>query len=267
MYKLIAIDLDDTLLNDNLEISPRNRQALSSAVKRGVVVTVATGRMFRSALPFALDLGIEVPIITYQGAIVKNARSGEVLVNRPVPLELARQVLEEGYRAGVHMNVYFNDALYVDSITAEAEGYAKLAGVEMIAVGNLIEFLQEEPTKILYIADPSRLDRLKGPMQDRFGENLYITKSKPNYLEFLHPRATKKYALEELAARFGVVQAEIMAFGDSYNDLEMIEYAGLGVAMGNAPDDIKAKADYVTVTNNEDGVAVVIEKFVLKTNS
>ena len=267
MYKLIAIDLDDTLLDDNLEISPRNRQALSSVVKRGVMVTVATGRMFRSALPYALELGIEVPIITYQGAFVKNARSGEVVVNRPVPLELARQVLEEGYRAGIPMNVYINDALYVDSITAETEGYAKMAGVDMAAVGNLIDFLQEEPTKILYMADPSRLDRLKGPKQDRFGEYLYITKSKPNYLEFLHPKATKKHALEELAARFGVVQAETMAFGDSYNDLEMIEYAGLGVAMGNAPDDIKKKAGYVTVTNNEDGVAAVIEKFVLNAES
>ncbi|PKM47325.1 MAG: Cof-type HAD-IIB family hydrolase [Firmicutes bacterium HGW-Firmicutes-8] len=262
-FKLIAVDLDDTLLDDDLRVSLRTRQALKKAAEKGMIVTIATGRMYRSALPMALDLNIGGPIITYQGALVKNSCSGEVLVDRPVPLDLARIVLAEGYKAGVHMNVYLNDTLLIDSITPEGAGYAKLAQVEMVPVGSLLEFLKNDPTKVLYIADPSLLDRLKGELQKKFAQSLYITKSKPNYLEFMHPQATKGRALKALVERCGIARDETMAFGDSYNDLDMIEFAGMGVAMGNAPEDVKKKADYVTSTNNDDGVAEVIEKYVL----
>ncbi len=262
-FRLIAVDLDDTLLDDDLHVSPRTRQALAKAVELGSLVTIATGRMYRSALPLALDLGIEVPIITYQGALVKSARSGEVLMDRPVPLDLAGKVLTEGYRAGVHMNLYLNDTLYVDDITPEGTGYAELAGVKMHPVGNLVEFMKNDPNKILYIAAPDLLDRLKDELQKKFGKSMFITKSKQNYLEFMHPHATKGQALQALAGRFGIRQQEVMAFGDSYNDLDMLEFAGMGIAMGNAPEDVKRKADLVTGTNNGEGVAEVIERFVL----
>ncbi len=262
-YRLIAIDLDDTLLDNELRVSPRTRQALHRTVERGSIVTIATGRMYRSALPLALDLEIEAPIITYQGALVKNARSGEVLLDRPVPLALAAQVLAEGYKTGIHINLYLHDNLYVDKITPEGAGYAGLAGVELYPVGNLLEFMRSEPAKIVFIAEPARLDRLNEELPARFGDSLYITKSKPNYLEFMHPRATKGQALQALAGRYGVCREEVMAFGDSYNDLDMIEFAGMGVAMGNSPEEVKEKADYVTGTNQNEGVAEVLEKFVL----
>jgi Cof subfamily protein (haloacid dehalogenase superfamily) len=262
-FKLIAIDLDDTLLDDNLQVSGRTREALKKAADKGVIVTIATGRMYCSALNFARDVGIDVPIITYQGALIKNMISGEVLVNRPVPLELAVKVLAAGYKAGVHMNVYLNDKLYVDSITPEGQAYAKLAGVEMNPVGNLIEFLQEDSTKVLYIGEPHKLDLLQKELQTQLGDRLYITKSKPNFLEFMHYQATKKHALQTLTEKYGVKREEVMAFGDSYNDLEMIEYAGMGIAMDNSHEEIKKKADYIADTNNNDGVAKVIEEFVL----
>jgi len=262
-FKLIAVDLDDTLLNDKLQISSRTRHALQKAVELGSVVTIATGRMYRSAAPIARDLGIEIPIITYQGALVKNACSGEVLIHRPVPLGLARTVLAEGYQKKVHMNVYLDDTLYVDSISPEGMRYAELAGVEMFPVGNLLEFVRRDPAKILYIAAPRVLDRLREEMREALGDRLYITKSKPNYLEFMHPEATKGHALRALAEKFGISRDEIMALGDSYNDLDMLRFAGMGIAMGNAPAEVKREADYVTGTNNNDGVAEAIEKFVL----
>ncbi|MHB9095722.1 MAG: Cof-type HAD-IIB family hydrolase [Eubacteriales bacterium] len=263
-FKLIATDLDDTLLNDALEVSPRNKRALRKAAEAGAVVTIATGRMFRSALPIALSLGVRIPIITYQGALITDIVSGDILWHKPLPLELARKVLAEGYRAGIHMNVYINDNLYVDSITPEGTGYAKRVEVDMIPIGDLLDFVKVDPTKVIYIAEPSLLDELRGKIHAEMGDSLYITKSKPNYLEFLHPLATKKHAVQALAGNYGIRREEIMVFGDSYNDLDMIEFAGKGVAMGNAPEDIKKKADYVTLTNNEDGVAEAVEKFVLK---
>lgn len=262
-YKLIAADLDDTLLNDQLQVSPRNKRAFTLAREKGIIVTVATGRMFRSALPIARELGIKGPIMTYQGALVKGVADGKVFAHQPVPFELAREVLAEGYKAGIHMNIYLDDNLYVDSVTEEANLYVSQAKVEVFPVGNLIRFLDKEPTKVLFIGEPSMLDALKPQMKDKFGDSLYITKSKPYYLEFMHPKATKMHGLAALAEHFGILPEEVITFGDSYNDIEMLEYAGLGVAMGNSPQEIKNRADLVADTNNNDGVAQIIEKFVL----
>lgn len=263
-YKLIAADLDDTLLNDELEVSTRNRKALADAQDKGLVVTIATGRMFRSALPIALDLGIKGPIISYQGAFVKGAVDGRVYVHRPVPFKLAKEVLAEGYKAGVHINLYLDDNLFMDKVTEEGEFYVRQAKVDMFPVGNLIDFMQKEPTKVLYIGDPPLLNDLEKQLREKFGDSLYITKSKPYYLEFMHPQATKMHGLAALAGSMGIMPDEIITFGDSYNDIEMLEYAGLGVAMGNSPPEIKKRANLVTATNNNDGVAEVIEKFVIK---
>ncbi len=261
-YKLIAADLDDTLLNDQLQVSSRNRRAFSLAQEKGLKVTIATGRMYRSALRVAADLDIKGPIITYQGALVKGAADGKIFFHRPVPLEFAKDVLAEGYKAGVHMNIYLDDQLYVDHLTEEAQFYVNQAKVDVFEVGNLINFLNKEPTKVLYMGESSMLDDLQKQLKERFKDELYITKSKPYYLEFMHPKATKMHGLAAVAKHFNILPEEIIAFGDSYNDIEMLEYAGLGVAMGNSPQDIKNVADLVTETNNNDGVADVIEKFV-----
>lgn len=265
-YKLIAADLDDTLLNDNLQVSDENKKAIKMAQDMGVIFTIATGRMFRSALPIAKELGINGPIISYQGAYVKNVENGEILTEHAVPLELAREVLRAGYEAGIHMNVYINDTLYVDSVTPEGIAYSKQAKVDLTPVGNLLDFMRCSPTKIIYIADPDLLNNLQFILQEKFGNALYITKSKPYYLEFLHPQATKGCALKILAEKMGVGREEIISFGDSYNDIDMIQFAGLGIAMGNAPEHIKVIADSVADTNNNSGVAKIINKYVLNKN-
>lgn len=265
-YQLIAIDLDDTLLRDDLTISRANKRAITEAVKRNKLVIISTGRMFKSALPFAQELGLHHPIISYQGALVKTADTGQVLVERPVPLELAQEVLHIGYARGIHINVYLNDTLFVDGITEEGIGYANLARVELNPVGDLRRFLTADPTKLLFIGEPAHLDKLLTECREKFAGRLYVTKSKPHFLEFMHPQANKGGALEELGRIFGIAREEMIAVGDSYNDLDMIEYAGLGVVMGNARDEVKKVADYVTLDNEADGVAHVIEKFLLQDN-
>lgn len=265
-YKLIAVDLDDTLLNEDLTVSEDNKNAIAEAIARGKMVVISTGRMYKSALPFALETGVTLPLITYQGALVKDSRKGKVLFKRFVPRELAREVLDLGYEAGVHINLYYDDELYVDSITEEGIGYAKLARVELKAVGDLREFIKGDPIKILFVAEPGDLDNLLRETRHRFGQKLHITKSKPNYLEFMHPEANKGRALEELGRFFDVSKEEMIAVGDSFNDLEMIKYAGLGVAMGNAHEEVKRSAQYVTLDNKSSGVAHVINKFMLSNN-
>lgn len=266
--KLVAIDLDDTLLRDDLTISRHSREVLREVSRRGVALTLATGRMFASARPYAEMLGFDVPLITYQGALVKHAGSGEVIYHRPLPLQVARRVIEYGREIRAQVNYYLNDRLFVERVTEHGEHYAALAGVPFNKVNDLGDLLEEGlPTKLLVIDKAEdiaeRWRSLEGILRKE-GLTAHLTRSKPRYLEVSHPEATKGLALRELAGRLGVRREEILAFGDGYNDLEMIEFAGTGVVVANAPEEIRRKADYVTASNNEDGVAAALERLVLR---
>lgn len=265
-YKLLAVDLDDTLLNSRLEISPGNQEALRLAGEAGVQVVLATGRMYQATLPYARQLDLAGPLITYQGALVKHAGTGQTMSHRPVPLDLALAVMARVNRYGYHVNTYLDDHLYVARPTSEGERYADLSGVSLEAVGDLTGFLQrqgQDPTKVLVIAKEDQLDSLAQELRPVFGHLLHITKSKPHFLEFSHPQANKGHALAAVAEGMGVNREQVMAVGDTYNDLEMIDYAGLGVAVANARAEIKSRAGFITLSNDEDGVAVAIRKFIL----
>ncbi|MCF8011220.1 MAG: Cof-type HAD-IIB family hydrolase [Clostridiales bacterium] len=265
MYKLVALDLDDTLLNTNREISQATRQVLSTAMENGVYVTLATGRMFRSALPFAKDLGIHTPLITYQGALVKHPQNEEVLFHRPVSLDLAVDIVQRIKKYGYHINIYLDDFLYVAEDREEGRRYARLSRIPLEIVGDLEDFMfssQVDPTKVLVVSEEYLLDELAGELMPVYRDRLHITKSKPHFLEFSHPSGTKGCALHAVADYYGVAQSEVIAVGDSYNDLEMIEWADLGVVMGNAREEIRARADYVTYSNDEEGIEHVFKKFV-----
>lgn len=262
-YKLVAVDLDDTLLSPDLKITERVKKATAAARASGVHFTISTGRMFCSAVPFARELDIDIPLITYQGALVKNSLSGEVLLYRPLPLACAREIIARVHRLGYHLNGYLDDRLLVERDTPEGRRYAAFSGVEAEVVGDFLEFFDRDPIKVLAISEEPLLDRLSSELGPLYKGKVHIAKSKPHFLEFSHPRATKGDALEFLARRFGIKREEIIAVGDSYNDLEMLEYAGLGVAVANAREEVKKKAGYVTEASYSDGVVEVLEKFVL----
>jgi len=262
-FKLIAADLDDTLLDDDLRLTDPVKEAIVAVRNAGVQFTVSTGRMFRSAVPYAEELGLDLPLITYQGALVKNALSGEVLLHRPLPLIYARDIIARVHELGYHLNAYLDDVLYMENDTPEGRRYSQISGVKPELVGDLLNILDHDPTKLLAIAGEPQLDRLSAELTPQYAGKVHIAKSKPFFLEFSHPQATKGHALEVLAGHFGIKREEIMAVGDSYNDLEMLEYAGLGVVVANARDDIKKKAGYVTAAPNGAGVVEALEKFVL----
>jgi len=262
---LVAIDLDDTLLDSRLRISRECRVAITRVREAGVKVTLATGRMFSSALPYARQLDMNVPLITYQGAWVRNSLSGETLYYRPVPRKWARALLARVREFGYHCQTYIDDRLCMEALTEEGKAYAELAGVTPVIVDRLEDVMDQDPLKLLVINnDTGRLDELERVLLAEFGEHLYITKSKPFYLEAMHPEATKGKALEAVARYFGINRAEVMAVGDSYNDLDMLQWAGLGVAMANAREEVRRAADYVTLSNEEHGVAEALTKFILE---
>lgn len=263
--KLVAIDLDDTLLDSGLQIAPSCLEAIRQVQEMGIKVTLATGRMYRSALPYARQIKADLPLITYQGALVKNSLSGEVLYNRPVPEELAVEVMEYFRQAQVHFQTYLNDELCLESLTEEGLAYANVAGVEPRIVPDLMEAVRhEQPMKIMAITDNERaLLDMEVELKTRYRKLLNITRSKPYYLEVMDQSANKGHALQVVAEHFGIDRKEVLAVGDSYNDLAMIEWAGVGVAMGNARDVVKDAADYVTSSNEEAGVAEALHRFIL----
>jgi Cof subfamily protein (haloacid dehalogenase superfamily) len=260
-YKLIAIDLDDTLLRNDLTISDRTKRAIEAAMAKGTLVTFATGRMYRSALPYALDLGLDLPLITYQGALVKYA-DGRMVYHRPIELPIAQEVIEMGKQCGIHVNVYLDDELYMEKETQWGKDYATRVRVP-INILDLPAGLKQDPTKILFLSEPEVLDGISQKLAEMFSEAINLTKSQATFLEISHPKATKGNALKELAASLKINREEVIAIGDNLNDLDMIRYAGCGVAIGNAVQALKEAADLVTNSNDDDGVAEVIEKLVL----
>ena len=262
--KLLATDLDDTLLNDQFMVSQQNKEAIFKAVEQGVIVTIATGRMFSSALPFAKQLGINVPIITYNGALVKYCNTGEVLFEQPIDPEVVGEILELFREKNWYIHLYVNDILYVKEHCEKAQGYEKLAGIKAEVVGDKIYDFREGILKMLAIAEPEQMKEVAKTVQTTFKGRVFAPQSKENYLEIVDPNINKAIALDFLAKKLNVRQEEVMAIGDSNNDLDMIKYAGFGVEMGNAFETVKAVADVVTCSNEESGVAAAIEKFILQ---
>ncbi|MBP2000538.1 Cof subfamily protein (haloacid dehalogenase superfamily) [Paenibacillus shirakamiensis] len=264
MYKLIAIDIDDTLINDHKEVTPATQQALEDAVKAGVVVTLATGRAYASANKIARQTGLNVPIITYQGALVKNLLDEKVLYERYMPIDAARKLFQYCIEHDLHLQTYIDDKLYAREENQKLKDYAGLNNTQYHIEPDFEKLIAQPTPKMLIIDEPAYLDELIPVFKELLGDGVHITKSKPNFLEFMHKEGTKGAALTFLADHFGCDLSETIAIGDSWNDHEMLEVAGLGVAMGNAIQPLKELADYITASNNEDGVKQVIEEFVLK---
>ena len=215
--------------------------------------------MFRSVRPYLVEAGIDDPVICYQGAVVADPRTGEFLRHEPIPLELARETIAVLGEEGFHVNCYVDDELYVDEVTPEAERYAGFQNLPLHEVGDLAAWLSAPPTKLVAIDDPDVLDGLEARMKARFDGRLYISKSLPFFLEFASPEVTKGSGLGFLAEHLGFTRERTVAFGDGENDVELLEWAGFGVAVANAHPRVLAVADWVCPSAAEEGVARVVE--------
>lgn len=269
--RLIAIDLDGTTVGESNQMSPAVQQALQAAQAGGVQVAIATGRMFQSALRFYQPIGLTLPMLTYQGALIKDPATEKIYRHLTVSREFARRLLDyfeqPDLRELLSIHFYINDSLYVREITPETRLYAQRSQIQPYAVGDLRSMLVDhEPTKILALChNPDVIDRLLSSLRQEYTPaELYFTKSVATFFEATHPLVNKGTAVQYLAEELlGLRPENVMAIGDNFNDLEMIQYAGVGVAMGNAPDPIKAAAQWVAPDVEADGAAAAIERFVL----
>ncbi len=262
--RAIACDLDRTLIGEDLVLRPRTKAALGAARDAGLHVMIATGRMFRSVRPYALDAGLDAPLVCYQGAVVADPASGEFLRHQPIPLAEAREAIAAVEAEGFGLNCYVGDQLYVSEETPESQRYATFQSIPIHTVGPLLDWLTEEPTKLVTIGDPDALDALEVRLKAHFGERLFISKSLPYFLEFARAGVTKASGLEFVAERLGFTAAETLAFGDGENDVELLEWAGRSVAVANAHPRALAAADEVCPSVDDEGVAQTIEALLLR---
>ncbi len=242
-------------------LRPRTRAAITAACTAGIHVVLVTGRMFQSVRRYALEAGIDDPVVCYQGAVVAEPISGRWLRHIPIPLELAREAIAALNEEGFGLNCYVDDELYVAEVTEAAKRYADFQHIELHPVGDLLDWLDRPPTKLVVIDDPKVLDDLKQGMLDRFAGRLYISKSLPYFLEFASPDVTKAAGLECLAEHLGFTRERTVAFGDGENDIELVDWASYGVAVANADDRVKEIADFVCPSVDEEGVAQVLEAY------
>ena len=260
---MAAFDLDGTLLNSEHTLPPKNREALGELAANDVLVVLVSGRMHRSIQPISDQIGLENPIISYNGAMVRHATTGEVYHHTPVPADYAMAVINDCVEQDLHLNFCLNDELYVAERNAWSNLYETRTGVPATPVGDLRELAGETPTKMLLIHTPEKLQPLLDSFQTNYAKKLYVTQTQVEYIEFMNPEVTKGHALTALANLFNIPMDTVVAFGDSYNDESLLKTAGFGIAMANAVPPILACADHITATNDDDGVAKAIWELIL----
>jgi Cof subfamily protein (haloacid dehalogenase superfamily) len=258
--RAVAMDLDGTVLDETFRPSQRTADAIALAEASGIACLIATGRMFISARRVAERLNIRRPLVCYQGALVADPVSGEILVHRPIDAPLAREILrampEEHARRS---NLYVDDQLYVWEENEATVRYSQVAGVPMHVVGNTADWIERPTTKIVTVGTSETMNALRDLMQPLFGSRAFVAKSLPYFLEFAAPGVSKASGLQLVADRLGFTAAEAVAVGDAENDREMLAWARFGLAVANADERLIGEADAVIPSVHEDGVAQLLE--------
>ena len=222
---------------------------------------VATGRMFRSVRPYLEEAGIVDPVVCYQGAAVVDPRSGEFLLHDPIPLETAREAVTLLTELGHSPNCYVDDRLYVAHHTEYSRMYAEFQHIPVEEVGDLSEWLERPPTKLVAVAEPADVPALRAALAERLDGRVFLTTSLPYLLELGNPAVSKGTGIAYVAERLGFELERTVTFGDGENDIELIQEAGFGVAVADANPLLLEHADWVCPSADEEGVAAVIDAY------
>lgn len=268
MYKIIALDMDGTLLNSEKKVTPKVKEALNKAREKGVKVVLATGRPIDGVRRYLEELDLYKDgeyVLSYNGSLVQEINTGKIICEMGLKGKDLKYFYELSRKLDVNIHAFSpKRGLVTPKISKYTEVEADINDIS-INICDFNEILDDEDiVKIMFIDEPEILDKaIKGIPKEAF-DKYGLVKSTPYFLEIINKDSNKGVGLSLLAEEIGATKEEVIAVGDAGNDLAMIEYAGLGVAMENAQDEVKAIANYITASNNEDGVAKVVEEFILK---
>lgn len=262
-YKLIVSDLDGTIFDKTYSITREFAEIVQRVREKGCEFTFATGRLYPSAVKYAVELGIKIPLITYNGALIRDPITGITVAKTLLPKEKALEILNITENQGVMRFVFVDDLVYTDADTEITRGYADALRVKFETNVPLKAVVNENPIMMTLRDNPKEIQKWTRQFRDRYGDSLYFANSRPFFLDIAHPKVSKGYALKYLSQYLGINPNRVIAIGDEDNDLEMMKVAGLGVAVANASQIVRAAADYVTKGQYWRGVIEVLEKFVL----
>lgn len=267
--RVLALDLDGTLTNDEKIVTPRTRAALDAAAAQGVTIVLASGRPTAGILPLAKELGLDKKggcVLAYNGGKIVDCVTGEALYQVQLGAEFVPELCEFAARQDVAILTYNSEGIVCErdqDVWANKECFT--TKLPMIHVDDLASYVDYPICKMLITLDPARRDAVCAAGKEQFAGRIDLYPSSPFFIEAVPLGVAKDRSLAALLERMGLTRENLMACGDGLNDRSMISYAGVGVAMQNAEDAVKAVADYVTAAdNNHDGVAEAVEKFILR---
>lgn len=265
MIRLIAADLDDTLLDAASSLTARTRRALEAVKALGCGVTICSGRMLEATLPIARDIGTNAPVLLFNGAMIYDPDADLTLYAPRIPYETALGIVRLAEQLNYYIQLYPGKGYFCSEIRDCTRAYARQIHVDATPTHMpMSRWLEENPAdmqKLLIIDTPEGADRAQAALSEAFPHGACYMKSKPHYLEISPEGVNKGASLAFLAKRLGLAPDEVMAFGDGQNDVPMIRYAGAGYAMANACAQALACTSLIAPPNTEDGVAQVIERY------
>ena len=266
MYKLLAIDMDGTLLNDEKKISLANYEAIQQARENGVKVVLASGRPLVGFKRYLEELNLvseEDYAVAFNGALVQSSEGGEIISKTTLTLEDYKSLYKLSKELKVNIHALTETSVISPKDSEYTRREAEMNGIsnEIIAVEDVTE--DTTIVKVMFIDKPELIDEIIQKIPEEVSSKYTVVRSAPFFLEFLHKSVNKGAGVAALAKKLNIKQEEVICIGDAGNDIHMIKYAGLGVAMGNAFPEVKRIANFITKTNEEDGVAYIINKFIL----
>lgn len=262
MIKMIATDIDGTILKWGLDFSPKMKQCMQNLKEAGVKVVLVTGRMHCASMPVAQELGLDTPIISYQGGLIKDF-NGKTLYQKNLGSNYAKEVIQWARKNNIHINLYLDDKLYVEHDNDIVKSYTDGKFIDYEVV-NFDTLTIENVNKILAIDldNPEKVTGWVNELREKYPE-LYIVKSTPYFCEIGCGEAKKSLGVEFLCNLWGFKREEVLTIGDQNNDIDLVQSGGIGVAMGNGTPELKQCADYITDTVENDGFVKAVEKFVI----
>lgn len=266
-YKMIVLDLDGTLTNRDKVITDRTRRVLMEAQKRGKTVVLASGRPTYGVVPLAEQLELDKYggyILSFNGGIITDCRTREIVFEKELPVEANRKIIGLAREERVDILTYEKAMIITDNPDCPyAKKESEVNHLKIRQVEDMEAYVTFPVPKFLMLDDGDFLAMVEPRVKAALGKNFSVYRSEPYFLEILPKGIDKAQSLERLLELLGMSREEMIACGDGYNDLSMIRYAGLGVAMENAVLPVRNAADYITLSNNDDGIAHVVEKFML----
>lgn len=262
--QLLALDLDGTLTDDMHTIPPRTQAAIKAATEQGVLVSIATGREFATTQKFVDILGLDTPTICFQGALIYAHKTNQTIARNGLSLLQGYQLIDQARARNLALNLYFNGHAHTESTSDRNRTFYRDIGAKLTEVDDLKIAMNEPPIKGLVVHTVEEGEQLVANLQAALGNDLSVFRSHHMLTEITSPSVSKGKALATLAGYFNIPQNQVMAVGDQDNDVEMIAWAGLGIAMGNASPNAKAAAQYIAPPVSQEGAAWAIETFILK---